>query len=107
MWRLTNAGDRMLVAVLDADECVWRAAIDAGITADWDPTAPTTMASTHPAAVTSGPATAVPSSRVPSPPQPVTAVADPADDPLDPRWRGRPTAAHATSDWTPSRVGER
>ncbi|HEY1484906.1 MAG TPA: SseB family protein, partial [Micromonosporaceae bacterium] len=40
MWRLTSTGDRMLVAILDADEGAWRAAIDAGVSAEWDPTVP-------------------------------------------------------------------
>ena len=39
MWRLTSTGERMLVAVLDADECTWRSAIEVGITADWDSSA--------------------------------------------------------------------
>ncbi len=40
MWRLNKAGDAALIAVLDADECRWRSASDAGITADWDPAVP-------------------------------------------------------------------
>jgi hypothetical protein len=97
MWRLTSTGDRMLVAVLDADECMWRAALDLGITAEWDPMAAPRAAIAPPRGV----ASAAPGSRsVPARP------ADPADDPLDPRWRGRPVARGAV-DWTASRVGER
>jgi hypothetical protein len=93
MWRLTSTGDRMLVAVLDADEGVWRAAIDAGVSAEWDPTvalATTAPTMDEPTAVV---APAVPGPIAPRMPPPV----DPVDDPLDPRWRGKPTAPATSS----------
>ncbi len=101
MWRLNSTGDRKLVAVLDADECTWRAAIDVGITADWDPTLPPVRQ----AAVAASPSAyaSVPGAR---PAQPVAPIVDPSDDPLDPRWRGKPTGRGSAS-WSASRVGER
>ncbi len=105
MWRLTSTGERMLVAVLDADECTWRSASEVGATADWDSSAPAAIAGTLPAPVARPPAPPAPTSRHASRSY-VPATADPADDPLDPRWRGRP-AARASSEWSASRVGER
>jgi SseB protein N-terminal domain len=96
MWRLNSAGDHVLVAVLDADECAWRPAIDLSNTPEWDPSAPKTASIT----AAGEPAVAVPVAR----PANRTPAADPTDDPLDPRWR--PTA-RVGSDWTASRVGER
>ena len=72
----------------------WRAAIDAGVTADWDPTA-SRRSQRHAASgrhVTAPPA---PRRRVRS--GRTSGRADPADDPLDPRWRGRPAARAARS----------
>jgi hypothetical protein len=105
MWRLTSTGDRMLVAVLDADECVWRAAIDVGITADWDPAVPASVRPTLPptATLSARAHVTVPGSR---PAQAAAPVVDPTDDPLDPRWRGKPTGRGSAS-WSASRVGER
>ena len=94
MWRLTSRGDRMLVAVLDADECLWRPAI--GVAAEWDPTlAPKPLApKPEPPAI--------PAARS-LPRKPL----DPTEDPLDPRWRGRPKRGNAGSTASASGVSER
>ena len=104
MWRLTSTGEHMLVAILDADECAWRPAIDAGVTAEWDPTAPTVspVPIAHIANGRANGTAAVPGSR----PAQVAQQVDPTDDPLDPRWRGKPTA-RGSANWTSSGVGER
>lgn len=99
MWRLGVGGPPALVAMLDADEGRWRAAVDVGIEAAWDPTAPPPEPS--PPAAPVSPAVAVPGSRSAH-----AGAVDPTDDPLDPRWRGKPTARGSAS-WTASRVGER
>jgi hypothetical protein len=74
MWRLSSSGERSLIAVLDADECQWRSAREAGVEAEWDPTVPPQR---NRAALARYQA---PAARQPEPP-------NPADDPLDPRWR--------------------
>lgn len=93
MWRLTATGDHVLVAILDADDCLWRSAREVGVVGVWDPTV-------------------VPPS-VPDPtPEPESRAAqaarrprspDPADDPLDPRWRGH----QGSAGWSATRAGER
>jgi hypothetical protein len=102
MWRLTSTGDHMLVAVLDADECVWRAAIDVGITADWDPTIPPVRTAVTLRSGSTSASASVPGTRAAQAP----AAVDPSDDPLDPRWRGKPSARGSAS-WSASAVGER
>jgi hypothetical protein len=88
MWRLTAAGTKTLIAMLDADECLWRPV--RGISGDdaWDPTTPIHVMA--PALTAAARPPAAPESRKPATP-------DPTEDPLDPRWSGRAT----------SRVGER
>ena len=73
MWRLNRAGEAALIAILDADECQWRSARDAGVLGDWDPAVTPRR---HRVALT----------RYAAPPAPTPAV-PPTDDPLDPRWR--------------------
>jgi hypothetical protein len=74
MWRLNKAGEAALIAVLDADECQWRSARDAGVIGDWDPTVAPRR---NQPAITQY---AAPAARTPE-------AAAATDDPLDPRWR--------------------
>jgi SseB protein N-terminal domain len=77
MWRLTSDGRKTLIALLDADECLWRPARGVDSEAVWDPSVP--VIPPTPSVEAAKPATG-PTNGAPS--------ADPSDDPLDPRWRG-------------------
>jgi hypothetical protein len=110
MWRLTSAGSKTLVAVLDSDECLWRPVRGVEGDAAWDPSVPlvsltrsveaTASSEAIPSgagsgsafgagsvsAYGSGSAAADGAARHSAP------GSDPSDDPLDPRWRGGATA---------------
>jgi hypothetical protein len=77
MWRLTSDGRKTLIALLDADECLWRPARGVDSEAVWDPSVP--VVPPTPSVEAAKPATG---------PSNVTSSADPSEDPLDPRWRG-------------------
>jgi len=105
MWRLTSTGRKTLIAMLDADECLWRPVRGVDNEALWDPTMPVVV-----------PTPSVEPPKPPSAPAARRAAAtDPVDDPLDPRWRGtgrrRTSGSRGTgSDGSPSgraRMGER
>lgn len=74
MWRLTSSGECSLIAVLDADECQWRSARETTVAAEWDPTI---QPKRNHAAL----------ARYTAPVARQAEAPDPADDPLDPRWR--------------------
>jgi len=77
MWRLTSDGRKTLIALLDADECLWRPARGVDSEAVWDPSVP--VIPPTPSVEAAKPATG---------PTNGASSADPSDDPLDPRWRG-------------------
>jgi hypothetical protein len=104
MWRLTSDGRKTLIALLDADQCLWRPARGVDSEAVWDPAVP--VVPPTPSVEAAKPAT-VTSTR--------GRGADPSEDPLDPRWRGsarrgksRSTGTDAaTSSESAARSGER
>ncbi|HKE64591.1 MAG TPA: SseB family protein [Micromonosporaceae bacterium] len=75
MWRVTSDGRKTLIALLDADEGLWRPVHGIDSEAVWDPSVPIvppTPSVEGPKRTASGRAS----------------ISDPLDDPLDPRWRG-------------------
>jgi SseB protein N-terminal domain len=94
MWRLTSDGRKTLIALLDADECLWRPARGVDSEAVWDPAVP--VIPPTPSVEAAKPVTA-PTNRARG--------ADPSEDPLDPRWRG--TGRRGTSRSTGTEAGTR
>jgi hypothetical protein len=98
MWRLTREGRKTLIAMLDADECLWRPVRGVDSEAVWDPSVPVVPPTPS---VEGRKRAAVPRGR----------KADPIDDPLDPRWRGTGRRGSRSSDGTGGsvrgRAGER
>jgi SseB protein N-terminal domain len=94
MWRLTSDGRKTLIALLDADECLWRPARGVDSEAVWDPAVP--VIPPTPSVEAAKPVTA-PTNRA--------LGADSSDDPLDPRWRG--TGRRGTSRSTGTDTGTR
>jgi hypothetical protein len=94
MWRLTSDGRKTLIALLDADECLWRPARGVDSEAVWDPAVP--VIPPTPSVEAAKPVT-VPTNRAQG--------SDPSEDPLDPRWRG--TGRRGTSRSTGTDTGTR
>jgi hypothetical protein len=98
MWRLTSEGRKTLIAMLDADECLWRPVRGVDSEAVWDPSVPVVPPTPS---VEGRKRVTVPRGR----------KADPIDDPLDPRWRGSGRRGSRSSDGTGGsargRAGER
>jgi hypothetical protein len=100
MWRLTSEGRKTLIALLDADECLWRPVRGVDSEAVWDPAIPVVPPTPS---VEAAKPNAAPASRKPG--------TDPADDPLDPRWRGAgrrdKARSRGTGNGTPTESGAR